>query len=200
MSKFSITPVAVTGAAKVGRCGAALLHGTVNAEGEQTGYHFEYGVPSGASAHTTVGFFDNDEFHSVSASLTGLARGTTYRYQLVASDTAGRVSGKVGAFTTLPSARPQVSTGGASHVAANSVTVAGTVNPECSATSYYFQFGTTTGYGNSTPHRNAGSGTAAQAVSANISGLRANTLYHYRIAGISGAGTGTGVDRTFRTS
>lgn len=78
--------------------------------------------------------------------------------------------------------------------------MAGTVNPNGTATSYYFQYGSSTSYGSSTPATSAGSGTADAPVSANLTGLASSTTYHYRLVAVSSAGTTDGADETFKTT
>lgn len=96
---------------------------------------------------------------------------------------------------------PTVITGSATSITANSATLNGSVNPNGLATTYYFQWGTTTSYGNNTPTQSVGSGTAAQNVSALISGsgLNPGTTYHYRLVASSSAGTAYGGDQTVTT-
>ena len=65
-------------------------------------------------------------------------------------------------------------------------------------TSVHFQYGTTTSYGLTTAPQSH-SGNAYLNVSANISSLTANTVYHFRIVATNSAGTTYGSDRTFRT-
>ena len=74
----------------------------------------------------------------------------------------------------------------------------GSVNPHGLSTTVYFQYGRTTGYGNRTPNQTK-TGNNSQNVSANISGLSANTTYHFRIVASNGAGTSYGTDRTLTT-
>jgi hypothetical protein len=76
-----------------------------------------------------------------------------------------------------------------------------TVNPLGSATSYQFQYGTTTAYGSVAPASavSVGSGKAAVRVSQNISGLKAATTYHYRVKASNAAGTSYGLDGNFKT-
>lgn len=100
-------------------------------------------------------------------------------------------------YTAQPA--PAVSTGAASAISTTGATVHGTVNPEGLATTYEFQYGTTTGYGSSTPSASAGSGSSDVAVSASISGLKPNTTYHYRIVATNASGTTDGADATFTT-
>jgi hypothetical protein len=76
----------------------------------------------------------------------------------------------------------------------------GTVNPEGQATSYYFQFGTTTGYGLQSSPADVGAGTLPVAVHAYTAGLVADTTYHYRLVAQSPGGISYGSDQTVRTS
>jgi hypothetical protein len=100
----------------------------------------------------------------------------------------------------LAALAPAVSTGNASSVTASSATLAGTVNPEGQATTYQFEYGTTTAYGNVTAATSAGSGTGDVAVMAMIGSLAPNTTYHFRIVATNGSGTTPGTDKTFKTA
>ena len=98
---------------------------------------------------------------------------------------------------------PSVATGSASGVRTGSATVSGTVNPNNTATTYHFDYGTSTNYGSQAPappDPNAGSGTTAQTESTTLTGRSPNTLYHYRIEATNGLGTSYGADQTFTTT
>ena len=94
---------------------------------------------------------------------------------------------------------PFVQTGRASRVGRHGATVAGLVNPEGGATTYWFQYGAKAFYGLKTTARPAGAGSTSVAVSAVLGGLRAGTTYHYRIVAANAQGTTYGGDATFRT-
>jgi hypothetical protein len=81
-------------------------------------------------------------------------------------------------------------------ITATSGTLNGTVNPNGLATTYYFDWGTTTAYGNTTSALSAGSGNSNVSESATISGLTTGTTYHYRIRASNSEGTSTGNDLT----
>src|SRR5205809_6785596 len=89
---------------------------------------------------------------------------------------------------------PGVTTLGATNITSSSVRVTGQVNPNGAATTGYFELGTTTNYGNSTPTFNAGSGTGTVAALADFFGLLPNTLYHYRVVATNSFGTSFGLD------
>jgi hypothetical protein len=95
---------------------------------------------------------------------------------------------------------PAVTTGPTAGLSFASVTLTGTVNPNGTNTSYFFQYGTTIEYGSLTPVADAGASTKGVAVSAAIAGLQPITKYHYRIVAVNGGGSVVGRDRTFVTT
>jgi hypothetical protein len=101
-----------------------------------------------------------------------------------------------------PAPKPVATTGAASSIASTAATLNGSVNPGGAATTYWFQYGTTTAYGSTAPSpaASAGSGTAARAVSVRLGGLRRRTTYTYRLVAQSSSGTTYGANRTFTTA
>lgn len=96
---------------------------------------------------------------------------------------------------------PIVTTEAATSVTETGATLKGLVNPHGYATTYQFEYGTTTSYGTKVPTtaESVGSGKANVAVSKAISGLKGNTLYHYRVSATNAYGTTVGADKTFTT-
>ena len=94
---------------------------------------------------------------------------------------------------------PAVSTSAASGIQQEQATLNGTVNPEGLTTHYYFEYGTTTGYGHTEPMPSGNEATASGPVSVQITGLTPGTTYHYRIVATSSAGTSEGSDQIFTT-
>lgn len=92
---------------------------------------------------------------------------------------------------------PLVTTTAATSVTATAATLNGTVNPNTFATTYHFEWGTTTGYGTSTTPASAGSGSTVVPVSAPLTGLATGTTYHYRLVGVNSEGSSNGNDVTF---
>jgi hypothetical protein len=97
---------------------------------------------------------------------------------------------------------PTTTTGISTNVTGSSAKLNGTVNPNGLSTTYYFEWGTTTAYGNMAPSSpaSAGSGTGSVAVSTDISGLTTDAIYHYRLVATSSAGTSYGADRIIEQS
>lgn len=93
---------------------------------------------------------------------------------------------------------PTAVTSSATAITSTRATLNGSVNPNGITTRTWFEYGTTTAYGNTTTV-GIGAGTGAVPHSADISGLRPNTTYHYRIVARSRAGTRTSADQTFTT-
>jgi hypothetical protein len=93
-----------------------------------------------------------------------------------------------------------VSTGGARGVSYSSATLDGSVNPQGSDTSYYFQYGLTKAYGSQTVIADAGAGTHTVSVSLAVGGLEPLTVYHYRLIAVNGRGAAAGRDRTLLTT
>jgi hypothetical protein len=95
---------------------------------------------------------------------------------------------------------PAVVTGGTSSVGQTSGVLHGTVNPNGSSTTYFFQWGLTNGYGDTSPTRSAGGGTKVVSVTDTAGGLIPGTVYHYRLDATNQFGTTVGRDRTFKTA
>jgi formylglycine-generating enzyme required for sulfatase activity len=97
------------------------------------------------------------------------------------------------------SSSSSVITAPATQVTATSAVLNGTVNPNGIPTNAYFQWGTTTSYGNSTTAQAIGNGSVSLPVSATVSGLTPITLYNFRIVSTDAEGTTYGGNLTFTT-
>jgi hypothetical protein len=96
---------------------------------------------------------------------------------------------------------PVVVTGAASSVSATTATLNGSVDSYGSATTYYFQYGTSGGsLTNSTVSQSAGSGTTSTSATATLSSLSPNTIYYFRLVANNSAGTVYGTTLGFTTS
>ncbi len=96
--------------------------------------------------------------------------------------------------------KPTVSTFPAQNITQTSGKIRGSVNPNGQATTYYFEWGTSTSYDHETAHRDAGSGKNSITVDETIANLTPGTTYHYRLVAQNPSGTSYGSDRTFTTT
>jgi PKD repeat protein len=194
-------PVAATSAASGVDHAGATLNGNVNPSGLATTAHFEYGTSTNYGSSTPdQDLGSGSATLPVSAALTGLTSSTTYHYRVVATNSAGTSRGQDATFTTSAAPVPVATTAAASGVSTTAATLNGSANPNGSATSAHFEYGTTTSYGNSTPDQDLGGGSSAVATSAPLSGLAPSTTYHYRLVATNSFGTSYGADTTFTTS
>jgi predicted lipoprotein with Yx(FWY)xxD motif len=77
----------------------------------------------------------------------------------------------------------------------------GTVYDYGGTTTYHFEYGTTTAYGTSVPMPDAQAAAIATSVSQPVTGLAADTVYHYRLVSTNTTeGTGFSEDGTFSTA
>lgn len=102
---------------------------------------------------------------------------------------------------TLPP--PVVTTGAATNVTISSASLNGTVNPSGATAdypvSYFFEWGPTVAYGNTTTPVAGQTGSADIAATAALSGLSGNTTYHFRLVATYSGETVNGSDGTFTT-
>lgn len=122
----------------------------------------------------------------------------TWRVQVVNAD--GQTSNAATFTVTAPP--PTVSTGAATSITATGAALGGTVNPNGLDTHVFFIYGSSNSLSGAsqTPTQDIGSGASASAISANITGLVANTTYHFQLQATSSAGTVTGSIVSFQTS
>jgi carbohydrate binding protein with CBM4/9 domain len=97
---------------------------------------------------------------------------------------------------------PAVTEDSASTITSSGANLSGTVNPRGESTTYQFQYGTDTSYGNEVPTTagSVGSGSSPVSETATLTGLTSSTIYHYRLVATNSTGTTYGQDMTFTTS
>jgi hypothetical protein len=206
-SELLFTPPTVVGAALASKITsfATTLSGVVGSGELTPSYHFEYGTTSayGSSAPAPDAETAIGGGQTVSQTIAGLQPNTLYHFALVVTNFGGHTSvGPDETFTTRPLVPPQVASGAAQAVGQVNATLTGTVNPEGLDTTYYFEYGTSTGYGAVWPNvpAHAGGGNAGQAVAVAIENLQPGTTYHYRLVASNEDGTTAGADETFTTA
>jgi peptidoglycan hydrolase-like protein with peptidoglycan-binding domain/phosphodiesterase/alkaline phosphatase D-like protein len=135
------------------------------------------------------------------ATLTGLTSGTTYYYCVHATDLAGNTTNSCGhSFTTesvsapADTTAPVISLVASAPITSNGATITWTTNELANS---QVQYGTTTSYGSTTTLDPI----LTLTHSSDITGLSANTTYHYRVKSFDDAGNvALGFDQTFTTS
>ena len=96
---------------------------------------------------------------------------------------------------------PTVCTTSASPITSSGATLNGWVNAHHGSTTVTFEYGLTTAYGaTATASQSPLTGSSSNTVTAVITGLSANTLYHYRVIGENRGGTTYGNDLAFTTT
>jgi hypothetical protein len=178
---------------------SATVGGTVDPNGRSTGWWVEYGTSTSYGSRTdTQSAGSGSSPVSVSVRLTGLKAGVAYHVRLVASNDLGTTRGADRSFRT--DLAPSVSTGGADGIGVSSARVAGSVNPQGRGSVAWFEYGTTSALGSRTGDQDAGFGTRASRLYAQLTGLQPGTRYYYRVAARSDAGTTVGRTRSLTTS
>ena len=119
-------------------------------------------------------------------------------FAVVVSNAAGTVYGQD--LTFVPGSST-ATTGPSTAVSDTSETLDGQVNSGGVATTYQYQYGTTTAYGSTIPSTpgDAGSGSITQDLPVTVTGLTPATTYHYRIVATNVTGSAYGADVTFTT-
>jgi Ca2+-binding RTX toxin-like protein len=148
-------------------------------------------------------------FHQTAASPTvdkGVTHADNGTFDLDGDARALGASTDIGADELIPANQPPpapvapiVATGAAAFITDTGANISGVVNPRGSATTYTFEFGTTTAYGASTPAADAGAASGDQSVGAQLNGLIAGTTYHYRLVASNAGGSTAGADRELTT-
>lgn len=115
--------------------------------------------------------------------------------------TAVLIATAVATGTAAAASSPSVETGAVSSVGQLSALLRGTVTPNGAKTTYFFEWGLTSGYGlHSAPHTVGARAHPAAAVAAPVHDLIPGTVYHYRLVALNRFGGTTGADRTFKTA
>jgi plastocyanin len=192
-------PVVTTNPATFIASFSARLNGLLDPHGLTTTVHFQYGTTPSYGLTTAPQSQTGNTYRNISANVSSLTASTAYHFRIVASNSAGTSLGGDRTFTTLTATGPPVViTNPATNVASSSATLNGSLDPHGLTTTVYFQYGTTTSYGHTTPMQSQ-TGNTYRNIAANISGLTTHTTYHFRIVATNSAGTRFGGDRTFTT-
>jgi WD40-like Beta Propeller Repeat len=136
-----------------------------------------------------------------------LAPDTTYYYRLQASNKNGTNPGEGWQDQHFTTSGPGIHREAVLAVTGESVTFDASIDPHGKPTTYYFQYGRTSGYEAVVPLAPGGplgSGEGDVEVSRHVQGLVGDTVYHYRVVAFSELAPGgsvefDGADQTFTT-
>jgi len=194
-------PTAVTQTASGITPTTAILNGVINPDYLSTIVTFEYGTTTGygqtmPAAQSPITGNSNT---NVTAELSGLLPGTTYHFRIKAINSLGTTYGSDFSFTTLGQV-PTAATQPATDVTSITAVLHGVTNPNYLSTIVTFEYGTTTGYGQTmTVAQSPITGNSNTNVAAELSGLLPETTYHFRIKTVNSIGTTYGSDFSFTT-
>src|SRR3989344_5640119 len=94
---------------------------------------------------------------------------------------------------------PSPTTASAEWVTGDTAVLFGTVNPNNSPTSAWFEYGATAVLGTRTSAENVGSGNFGVRIATTLAGLQPNTTYFFRLVAQNSFGVQAGSSQTFRT-
>lgn len=193
--------VGIPGASPEASGEEATLKSTVDPNGQSTTYQFEYGTKSGTYTNVVPvpAASAGSGYEPVTADYkaTGLTPGTTYYFRISATNASGKATSFESTF--LSSNHPGIQISPVSEISRTGATLNATIEPHGTATFYNFEYGTTTSYGSKTASKEIGAEVESSSVSEAISGLKANTVYHYRVVTFNSTGSHVSADQTFTT-
>ena len=196
-------PTVVTNAATNITQNAATPNCAVNPNGSTTTAWFEWGTSQSLGNSTpTQNAGSGTGAVNIASNLTALASDTLYYFRCVGQNTAGAVNGETLSFRTGTGTQlqaPTVTTQPATSIGTGSANLNCSVNPNGSATTAQFEYGTTQSLGQTTSSQDMGNGTASVNLSQTVPALGANTLYYFRCRGQNQAGTTFGNVLSFTT-
>ncbi|MCX6872311.1 MAG: leucine-rich repeat protein, partial [Verrucomicrobia bacterium] len=152
-------------------------------------------TPTVAAAGATVKVNNTTVASGTASGFIGLSEGSNVITTVVTA--ADGVTSKTYTVTVTRAAPVLVVTELPEVLDSATVVLKGTVNPHGVAT-VFFEYGTTTAYGNTTPGEEL-SGELATDFQVNLGGLTGSATYHYRAVAVSAAGTVHGGDVPFAT-
>jgi ligand-binding sensor domain-containing protein len=161
---------------------------------------YNYRLQLSPDSAFSYAIFDTVGIKDSSYTVHGLSLNTKYFWRVCANNEFGSsIWSNQWSFTTTTSQATAV-TNSVTNITQTTATLNGTVNPKGFSTTVQFDYGPTTGYGyTSVAVQSPLTGSSNVSVSAAITNLSLNTLYHYRVRAINTSGTVTGPDSTFTT-
>ena len=183
---------AVTGPAQPGTT-TATLNGTVNPEGAETQYFFQYGTTTAYGGTTSTESSSGTTDQPVTATISGLSPATTYHYRLVAVPFGGvPVNGADATFKTNAAAAnpaaPSISRLSAVDKTPTSARLTARIDPNRAVTTWHVEWGTTSSLGRSTSEQTIPTGDGGVPVSAALDTLPTHRKIYWRVVASNAAG------------
>jgi hypothetical protein len=159
-----------------------------------------YRIQLSSDSTFVSGIFADITTADTSYNVTGLSNSTPYYWRVDATDSVGTSLWSI-VWNFITISNPAVIiTGSASNITQTTATLNGTVNPNGLSSTVQFVFGATTNYGDTVAAaQSIVTGSSILNVSANISSLTPNTIYHFKCRVVNSNGVISGVDSTFTT-
>jgi hypothetical protein len=163
--------------------------------------HYPASCDAGGSC-TAADTFGAGNLSGAAGLAVDASNGTVYAADSGSQVIANRGEESISVFTVPVPAAPLIDSTSVTNVTSSSADLAGQVNPNLRDTTYHFQYGPSSAYGQSTPQSSSiGSGYGDQPANAHIQGLAPNTTYHFRVVATNSLAPGgaPGPDHTFTT-
>ena len=180
---------------------SAKLGGVLKPPGAKLGYEFKYAAGASCTEGSSSPVAEGEG--AVATVVEGLQPVTKYTFCIVARNSGrqgGATMGGPMSFETAP-APPGVPSESVTQVTGDSAHLEAELQSFGLPTTYHFQYGTTSSYGQSAPVPDGSVGPAFAGALPGllIQGLTAATTYHYRLVAHNSLGTTEGPDMTFVT-
>src|ERR1019366_3682813 len=198
-----LPPTVSTGAVSFVSATSVILNGSVNPEGTPTTAWFRWGISTnyGNLAPSPAYVFASDTSgDAFAALLTNLHPATVYHYQLFGTNSSGLAYTSDQVFRTI-GALPTTTILITTNVSSDAAIISGYVNPGGLNTLAWFNWGTTSNYGNTTPSPviACGNGNTSVGVASLLGPLNAKCAYHVQLVASNAAGMISSADELFTT-
>lgn len=204
---YNSVPTVVTNPATSINLNSATLSATIDANGYNTDYWFEYGTTNSlgyTTEYRNLGSYDYSLTQN--AYISGLLPNNAYYFRAVARNTQGVTYGNILSFTTSQntnsgvSNKPNVTTASALFIGSNSALLNGTIVPNGALTTGWFEWSDNAGMASNvsrTVSQTMGQGYTDTYHSYLLSGLTTGKTYYFRVVAQNSYGVSYGEIKSF---